>query len=130
MCQSFLPIMRLEGRIVTVSSVSGHYGLFGQALRARFRDPEITLEGIEDLARKYEVSSLLTYLFIFTICVAICFFPFSPKCTMDVFQNSLPKDSAYHQTSRQKSRYQPYFSFFLFFFSFLVYAFTYSAPSC
>ena len=44
-----------DGRIVNVSSASGELGQFGKRLQMRFRDPVITLEDVEALAKEYEV---------------------------------------------------------------------------
>ena len=48
--------MNPHGRIVNVSSANGELQHFGsQSLQARFRDPDITLQDIEQLAQEYEV---------------------------------------------------------------------------
>lgn len=48
--------MNPNGRIVNVSSANGELQHFGsESLRARFRDPDITLQDIEQLAQEYEV---------------------------------------------------------------------------
>ena len=59
MCQTFLPIMRPEGRIVNVSSASGNLQQFGPELQSRLRNPRNTLRDVEALAQEYEVCSNL-----------------------------------------------------------------------
>ena len=70
MCQAFLPIMKPEGRIVNVSSASGELRQFGGALQSRFRQPHITLSGVEALAQEYEVSVTMFFslLILFVFC--------------------------------------------------------------
>ena len=57
MCMTFLPIMKPGSRIVNLSSVASSLGSYNQDLQARFRDPHLTISGLQSLAAEYEVRS-------------------------------------------------------------------------
>jgi carbonyl reductase 1 len=52
-CQTFIPIMRPNGRIVNISSQSGQLHYFSPELRVRFLDPHLTLEQLAHLVDEY-----------------------------------------------------------------------------
>ncbi|KAJ6120329.1 hypothetical protein N7523_004609 [Penicillium sp. IBT 18751x] len=56
-CQSFLPIMRKNGRIVNISSQSGQLKYFHPRLRARFLRPDLTLTELDALVGEYSRSA-------------------------------------------------------------------------
>lgn len=55
MCQTFLPIMQENGRIVNVSSAHSTLKNYSQNIQDRFRTPDKTLQDIETLVQEYEV---------------------------------------------------------------------------
>ncbi len=55
MCQTFLPIMRKNGRIVNVSSANSSLNNYSQNIQDRFRNRNKTLQDIETLVQEYEV---------------------------------------------------------------------------
>ncbi len=63
MCQTFLPIMRKNGRIVNVSSANSSLNNYSQNIQDRFRNRNKTLQDIETLVQEYEVCQ--SYLWIF-----------------------------------------------------------------
>jgi len=54
MCQVFIPLLSKNGRIVNLSSVGSSLNRYSEDIRQRFRDSDMTLEGLEQLAREYE----------------------------------------------------------------------------
>ena len=56
MCQSFIPLLRKDGRIVNVSSTASSLGEYGDVLQQRFRNPKMTLEELEEMMQEYQVS--------------------------------------------------------------------------
>ncbi len=55
MCQTFLPIMRKNGRIVNVSSANSSLNNYSQNIQDRFRNRNKTLQDIKTLVQEYEV---------------------------------------------------------------------------
>ena len=55
MCQTFIPLLSENSRIVNLSSVSSTLKPYGEQIRQRFRNADMTLEDLEQLAREYEV---------------------------------------------------------------------------
>ena len=55
MCQTFMPFLAPKGRIVNISSVGSSLGIYSKAVQSRFRNPAMTLQELEDLAKEYEV---------------------------------------------------------------------------
>ena len=56
MCQAFIPLLSQDGRIVNLSSVASGLQIYSKDVQARFRDSNMTLEDVEQLAREYEVT--------------------------------------------------------------------------
>lgn len=56
MCQTFLPLMAPNGRIVNISSVGSSLQPYQEHVRERFRNPNMTLIDLEDLAQEFEQS--------------------------------------------------------------------------
>lgn len=59
MCQTFLPLLSHQGRIVNLSSVGSTLKNYSSGIQQRFRDPHLTLPSLEQLVRGFEVSTLL-----------------------------------------------------------------------
>lgn len=60
MCTSLLPFLRqspIGGRIVNLSSVASSLKMYSPAMRARFRNPDLTFPELEAILKEYEVSS-------------------------------------------------------------------------
>lgn len=55
MCQTFIPILRKNGRIVNVSSIGSTLKLYSDDLKKRFRSSELTLQALEDMIVSYQV---------------------------------------------------------------------------
>ena len=55
MCQTFLPLMRCGGRLVSLSSVASDLKHYSEPTKARFRDERMTLEDLERIASDFEV---------------------------------------------------------------------------
>lgn len=53
-CQTFLPLMAENGRVVNVSSVGSSLNIYSPTIQQRFRNPEMTLQELEDMAREYQ----------------------------------------------------------------------------
>lgn len=60
MCEAFAPILSDNGRIINLSSVSSTLKSYSEQIRQRFRDPNMTLEDLEQLAQEFEVSPTST----------------------------------------------------------------------
>jgi len=54
MCQSFIPLLKRNGRIVNVSSTASSLGEYGEILQQRFRNPNMTLQDLEELMQEYQ----------------------------------------------------------------------------
>ncbi len=54
-CQAFIPLMKPDGRIVNLSSVASGLKQYGEGNRARFRDPKLSIEDLEEMAAEFEV---------------------------------------------------------------------------
>ncbi|KAF1344460.1 hypothetical protein BDV97DRAFT_54145 [Delphinella strobiligena] len=57
MCQTFLPLVSSsdkQGRIVNISSVGSSLHIYGKAVQQRFRDSNMTLKDLEQLAQEYQ----------------------------------------------------------------------------
>ena len=57
-CQGLIPIMRVGGRIVNLSSQSGQLHYFAPHLQERFLEPNLTLKQLDTLLAEYSVSHL------------------------------------------------------------------------
>ena len=55
MCQTFIPLMSPKGRIVNLSSVASTLKPYSEQIRQRFRNPDMTIEDLEQLAQEFEV---------------------------------------------------------------------------
>ena len=57
MCQAFIPLVTGSnpGRIVNLSSFGSALTPYSAEIQARFRDPKLTLEGLEGIAQEYQV---------------------------------------------------------------------------
>lgn len=53
MCEAFLPLMAKDGRVVNVSSVASSLGKYNKNLQSRFRDPNVTYQDMDQLAKEY-----------------------------------------------------------------------------
>ena len=56
MCQTFIPLLSRNGRIVNMSSVASTLWPYEEHIRQRFRNPDMALANLEQLAQEYEVS--------------------------------------------------------------------------
>lgn len=56
MCQTFIRLLRKDGRIVNVSSTASGLGQYRDDLQHRFRSPKMTLRDLEELVQEYQVS--------------------------------------------------------------------------
>ena len=54
MCQTFSPLLRSNGRIVNVSSTGSSLSNYSSELQSRFRDPHMTLAGLEEMMNEYQ----------------------------------------------------------------------------
>lgn len=57
MCQTFLPLVSSsdkQGRIVNISSVGSSLHIYNKAVQQRFRNPDMTLKDLEQLAQEYQ----------------------------------------------------------------------------
>jgi carbonyl reductase 1 len=61
MCQTFIPLLSDTGRIVNLSSVSSTLKPYSEQIRQRFRNPDMTLEDLEQLAQEYEVPRCVSH---------------------------------------------------------------------
>lgn len=59
MCQSFIPLLSQNGRIVNVSSTGSSLGQYSKDIQQRFRSSKMTLEDLEEMMQEYHVLSLL-----------------------------------------------------------------------
>ncbi|KAK3623058.1 hypothetical protein LTR56_021811 [Elasticomyces elasticus] len=53
MCQTFIPLLSSEGRIVNLSSVGSLLKPYSETLQARFRDPKASLQDLDAIADEY-----------------------------------------------------------------------------
>ncbi|KAK1064739.1 hypothetical protein LTR74_008454 [Friedmanniomyces endolithicus] len=56
MCQTFIPLLAPQARIVNLSSVGSSLKPYSAAMQARFRNPENSIEDLNQLAEEYLVS--------------------------------------------------------------------------
>ena len=56
MCKTLIPLLSDHGRIVNLSSVSSTLKPYSEQVRQRFRNPDMTLEELEQLVQEFEVS--------------------------------------------------------------------------
>ena len=54
MCKAIMPLLSDDGRIVNLSSVASSLSSYSEAIRKRFRDPNLTLDGLEQIAQDFE----------------------------------------------------------------------------
>lgn len=53
-CEILFPILRTNARVVNLSSSAGHLSRIPSAdIRAKFSDPQLTLEKLNDLMRQF-----------------------------------------------------------------------------
>ena len=57
MCQTFAPLLREKGRIVNVSSTASSLNNYSDSLKARFRNPKMTLHDLKDMMNEYQESA-------------------------------------------------------------------------
>ena len=55
MCQTFIPLLKNNSRIVNMSSVGSSLNHYSDELKHRFRDPNMTLENLQDMVTEYQV---------------------------------------------------------------------------
>lgn len=53
MCQTFIPLLSKNGRIVNLSSIASQLKFYSPELQARFRDPNCTVETLNDIANDF-----------------------------------------------------------------------------
>jgi carbonyl reductase 1 len=56
MCKMFILLLSDHGRIVNLSSVSSTLKPYSEQVRQRFRNPDMTLEELEQLVQEFEAS--------------------------------------------------------------------------
>ena len=54
MCQTFMPLLRSDGRIVNVSSTASSLKNYSDSIKARFRSSSMTLEDLENMMIEYQ----------------------------------------------------------------------------
>ena len=54
MCLAFIPLMEKGGRIVNVSSTASGLEKYSKEIQARFRDENMTLDDLDDMASEFE----------------------------------------------------------------------------
>ncbi|KAI9818853.1 MAG: hypothetical protein M1827_007674 [Pycnora praestabilis] len=54
MCQTFIPLLEKDGRIVNVSSVGSSLNPYSNSVQERFRSPKMTLQDLENMAQEYQ----------------------------------------------------------------------------
>ena len=54
MCQTFIPLLREDGRIVNVSSTGSSLNQYSKDIQQRFRNPKMTLIDLENLLKEYQ----------------------------------------------------------------------------
>ena len=62
MCKTFIPILSPKGRIVNLSSVSSTLKPYSEQIKQRFRNPNMTLQDLEQLSQEYQVRILPIYM--------------------------------------------------------------------
>ncbi len=55
MCQTFIHLLDKDGRIVNVSSVASSLDPYSDDIRRRFRNPQMTLQDLDDMMAEYLV---------------------------------------------------------------------------
>ncbi|KAL8964546.1 MAG: hypothetical protein Q9183_004379 [Haloplaca sp. 2 TL-2023] len=55
MCRTFIPLLRAKGRIVNVSSTGSSLSGYSKELQERFRNPNMTLQDLEQMMIEYQV---------------------------------------------------------------------------
>jgi carbonyl reductase 1 len=53
MCQTFIPLLSKNGRIVNMSSIASQLKAYSPEIQARFRDPHATVETLNDIAHDF-----------------------------------------------------------------------------
>jgi len=53
MCQTFIPLLSKNGRIVNMSSIASQLKAYSPEIQARFRDPHATVETLNDIAQDF-----------------------------------------------------------------------------
>ncbi|KAL8683238.1 MAG: hypothetical protein Q9186_000740 [Xanthomendoza sp. 1 TL-2023] len=54
MCQTFIPLLSKNGRIVNVSSTASSLSGYSKEIQERFRDPKMTLQDLEQMMNEYQ----------------------------------------------------------------------------
>ena len=57
MCQTFVPLLRVNGRIVNVSSTGSSLSNYSDLIKTRFRSPKMTLDDLEGMVNEFEESA-------------------------------------------------------------------------
>ncbi|KAI4192127.1 MAG: hypothetical protein LQ346_004473 [Caloplaca aetnensis] len=55
MCQTFIPLLSKDGRIVNVSSTGSSLSGYSKEIQDRFRSPKMTLDDLEQMMNEYQV---------------------------------------------------------------------------
>ena len=55
MCQTFIPLLAKDGRIVNVSSTGSSLGQYSKEIQQRFRSSKMTLDDLEGMMQEYQV---------------------------------------------------------------------------
>jgi len=53
MCQTFIPLLSKNGRIVNMSSIASQLKAYSPEVQARFRDPHATVETLNDIVNDF-----------------------------------------------------------------------------
>ena len=53
MCQTFIPLLSKNGRIVNLSSIASQLKFYSPEIQARFRDPHANVETLNDIAKDF-----------------------------------------------------------------------------
>lgn len=53
MCQTFIPLLSKNGRIVNMSSIASQLKAYSPEIQTRFRDPHATVETLNDIAQDF-----------------------------------------------------------------------------
>ncbi|KAL8673966.1 MAG: hypothetical protein Q9168_001609 [Polycauliona sp. 1 TL-2023] len=57
MCQTFIPLLKKNGRIVNVSSAGSSLNGYSSKIQQRFRDPNMTLPDLHQMMKEYQNSA-------------------------------------------------------------------------
>lgn len=61
MCQTFLPLLTKDGRVVNVSSTGSSLSGYSSEIQARFRSSKMSLDDLEQMINEYQVQPSVCY---------------------------------------------------------------------